>query len=57
MATKKSIKLTMGVCQYCGKELSYPSEGVEMVRTKRRDTFYFHTLCFCKNRKKVNSWM
>lgn len=56
MATRKRQKMILGVCEYCKRTCPFPFDGVEMVRTRRGDTFYFHTLCFVKNRKKVNEW-
>ena len=53
---RKPKKIT-GICIYCKGYVEYPEDGVEYVKTKRKDTFLFHTMCFIRNRKKVNTWM
>lgn len=53
----RKIKPIQGVCFYCGRSCRFPDPGVEMVKTKRRDTFVFHTVCYMKQRKEANRWM
>lgn len=53
----RKIRPIHGDCFYCKRECTYPDPGVEMVRTKRKDTFVFHTVCFVKQRKENLKWM
>lgn len=53
---RKPKKIT-GICIYCKQYAEFPEDGVDMVVTKRKDTFLFHTMCFVRNRKKVAAWM
>lgn len=53
----RKIKPIQGVCFYCNRACTYPDPGVEYVKTKRKDIFVFHTLCFAKARKENLKWM
>ena len=53
----RKLKPISGVCFYCGRACTFPDPGVEMVKTKRRDTFVFHRVCFMKQRKEAAKWM
>lgn len=53
----RKIKPVVTTCIYCRKEITFPGEGAEMSKTRRGDTWYFHTLCFVRNRKECNRWM
>lgn len=53
----RKVKPISGICYYCGRACTFPDPGVEMVRTKRRDTFVFHRACYMKQRKEAAKWM